>query len=99
MLLLIGLRERERDRRETLMCKRNIDLLLLACALTRDQTHTSVCALIWNRTYNLFVHGMMLQPTEPPGQGQISLILMCTRLSADLVQMAVLVWRCCKLNL
>lgn len=37
--------------------------------LTRDQTHTQVCALTWNRTHNLLMYGTILQPVEPPGQG------------------------------
>ena len=33
-----------------------------------------VCALMGNRTCNLLVHGMMLQPTEPPGQGCVPVL-------------------------
>ena len=37
----------------------------------RDQL-TTVCSLTRNQTYNSLVHGMVLQPTEPPSQGTIS---------------------------
>ena len=51
--------ERREREKETLMWERNIDQLTPVPALTRDQTH------------NLLVHGMMLQPTETPGQGSV----------------------------
>ena len=58
-------REGEREKeRETLICSTYLSIHWLFL----------VCALPGNRTYNLFDYGMMLQPTEPPGQGKLLLL-------------------------
>ena len=49
-----GKREREQEREGE---RENIDQLTPVHALTGDRTH------------RLLVYGMMLQPTDPPGQG------------------------------
>ena len=63
-------RERDREReRETLMCERNIDLLLLTCPQPGTWTATQACALTRNRTGDLLGLQDDAQLTEPHQSG------------------------------
>ena len=64
--LLIWERERGREERE-----RNIDSLPPIWAPPRGWTWNLGLCPDWHQTPNLFVHGMTLPPTEPPGQGYL----------------------------
>ena len=63
--VFIDLRERERDI--------NVRETLIGCLLYVPQQGsapaTYVCSQARDQTHNLSVHGMMLHPTELPGQG------------------------------
>lgn len=61
------------------MCKRNIDCLPPVQAPTGDQDHRLGVRLTWSWTCDLLVFGMMLQTTEPPGQGSLSSYLRILR--------------------
>ena len=69
-----GVGERERERKER-RCERET---LIGCLPDRGSNPptTCVCALTGNWISKLLVHGMMLQPTEPPGQGRAFVYLM-----------------------
>ena len=70
--MLIDFRERGREGergRET--CMRNINPLPLAHSLTGTKPATRACALTKNRTRDLSVYRMALQPTEPHQPGRV----------------------------
>ena len=71
MFLWLLEREEGERGRETLMWERNIDRLSPEHASDADQTRS----LTSNWTHNLLAHGMMLQPTELPGQGKASFLI------------------------
>ena len=69
------------ERKEGKERERNIDVreTSIGCLLYTPQLGiepaTLECALTQNQTHNLLVYGMMLQPTEPPGQSCMLLVL------------------------
>ena len=66
-------REREREReRERHTCDREalINCFLVVPRLVIEP-ETWVCAVTGKETCNLLVHGITLQPSEPPRQGNI----------------------------
>ena len=71
IFLLILQREEAIERKtETSLWERNIDQLPPVCTPTGDQTHNLGMCPDQGSDPQLLVHGMMLQPTEPPGQGK-----------------------------
>ena len=52
------------------MCKRSINWLTLTCPRLRTWPATKACALTRNRTGDLLVCGMMLNPLSPTSQSQ-----------------------------
>ena len=60
--------------RERLMWERIMYWLPPTHAPIRDWTHSLGMCPHWNGTRNVLLYRMMLQPTEPPGQGYISIL-------------------------
>ena len=80
--MFIDFREtgRERERR-TSMWERNINWLPPVYTPTGDWTHNQACALTRDQSHSALVYGMMLQPTESPGQGWTVLLTMVKMVS------------------
>ena len=61
--------------REISMCKRYINWLPLECPQLGTQPATQACALTGNRTSNLSVHRLALNPLSHTSQGQYHIFL------------------------